>query len=139
MSAPARPRPERGTFVCEPARFGESGQGRPLEVWRGREDRGVLVVAGLHGEEPETVVTLSSALRSLDAPDLAASVVLTANPDGLARGTRGNAAGIDLNRNFPTADWTAQPPPGTASRAPTPRTCASPPARRPPPRQRPRR
>jgi protein MpaA len=28
-----------------------------------------------------------------------------ANPDGLINGTRQNAAGVDLNRNFPSATW----------------------------------
>ena len=27
------------------------------------------------------------------------------NPDGLSRGTRNNANGVDLNRNFPTGNW----------------------------------
>ena len=39
-----------------------------------------------------------------------------ANPDGLLNGTRQNAAGVDLNRNFPCASWSPEPsftfPPG---------------------------
>ena len=65
------------------------------------------MVAAIHGEEPETAVALSSALRCLTTDDLRCAVVLCANPDGLARGTRGNARGVELNRNFPTSDWSA--------------------------------
>ncbi len=65
--------------------------------------------AGIHGEEPETTFALSRALRQLSEPPPHCAVVLAANPDGLIRGTRGNARGVDLNRNFPTRDWRPEP------------------------------
>ncbi len=65
--------------------------------------------AAIHGEEPETTFALSRALRHLSEPSPHCAVVLAANPDGLIRGTRGNARGVDLNRNFPTRDWQPDP------------------------------
>jgi protein MpaA len=64
------------------------------------------VFAGIHGEEPETTYALSRALRQLAEPPDRCAVVLAANPDGLLRGTRANARGVDLNRNFPAKNWT---------------------------------
>jgi protein MpaA len=75
-------------------------------VWRPRARCQLLVVAGIHGEEPETTYALSRALRQLAAPLDACAVVLAANPDGLVRGTRVNSRGVDLNRNFPAKTWT---------------------------------
>jgi protein MpaA len=79
--------------------------GLPLEVWRPRGRSTLLIFAAIHGEEPETTYALSRALRQLAAPSPHCAVVLAANPDGLIRGTRGNARGVDLNRNFPSRDW----------------------------------
>lgn len=104
-----RPRPEWGTIPWAPESYGRSVLGIPLEVWRPRERCRLLVFAGIHGEEPETTYALSRALRQLAAPPEHAAVVLAANPDGLTRGTRGNARGVDLNRNFPSRDWQPNP------------------------------
>jgi protein MpaA len=83
--------------------------GLPLEVWRPSGDCRLLVFAGIHGEEPETTYALSRALRQFAEPPEHAAVVLAANPDGLIRGTRGNARGVDLNRNFPARNWAPAP------------------------------
>ncbi|HEX9164504.1 MAG TPA: murein tripeptide amidase MpaA [Gemmatimonadales bacterium] len=108
MSA-LRPRPQWGTFPVAPTTYGRSVLGLPLEVWRPRGDCRLLVFAGIHGEEPETTYALSRALRQFPDPLPHSAVVLAANPDGLIRGTRGNARGVDLNRNFPSRNWTPAP------------------------------
>jgi protein MpaA len=100
-----RPREERGTILWGPDRYGRSHLDIPLEVWHPSSPCRLLIFAGIHGEEPETTFALSRALRHLAEPSPHCAVVLAANPDGLIRGTRGNARGVDLNRNFPTGDW----------------------------------
>jgi len=104
-----RPRPDIGTILWNPHSYGRSHLGLPLEVWRPTHDCKLLIHAGMHGEEGETTVALSRALRLLSQPSPHYAVVLAANPDGLIRGTRGNARGVDLNRNFPTQDWQPDP------------------------------
>jgi protein MpaA len=79
--------------------------GIPLEVWRPTGDCHLLIHAGIHGEEPETTYALSRALRQMAKPPEHCALILAANPDGITRGTRGNARGVDLNRNFPSKDW----------------------------------
>jgi protein MpaA len=60
----------------------------------------VLVVGCIHGDETAGI-RVARRLLAADAPRRAAIwVVPTLNPDGVAAGTRGNARGVDLNRNF---------------------------------------
>ncbi|HKS06780.1 MAG TPA: murein tripeptide amidase MpaA [Gemmatimonadaceae bacterium] len=100
-----RARADWGTIQWKPSSYGHSHLGATLEVWKPAGHCSLLIFAGIHGEEPETTYALSRAFRQLVAPSEHAAVVLAANPDGLSRGTRGNARGVDLNRNFPTRDW----------------------------------
>jgi len=87
-------------------RFGASRQGRALLVERrtgsATPSRRVVVVGAIHGDEPGGLAVLD-ALRSGPLPgDLDLWLVGSLNPDGSAAGQRGNAAGVDLNRNFPS-------------------------------------
>jgi len=96
----------RGIIRSRAETYGKSRLGAPLEIFLPEKaGTGCLVLAGQHGTEPEGTVLLSSVLRSIPAGDLESAVATCLNPDGIMRGTRGNAAGVDLNRNFPTKNW----------------------------------
>jgi len=107
-----RDRHKRGTFQWQPRQYGISVQGAPLQVWMpANSEVKILIYGGIHGDETETTITLSRALRSLAQGSPHCAIVLAANPDGMARGTRCNANGVDLNRNCPTSNWSAEPVP----------------------------
>jgi murein peptide amidase A len=108
-SYPPVERPHRGVIRHEASSYAKSRDGTALLVWRPDGDPDILVMAAIHGDESETTVVLSEALRCIHAGDLRAAVILCANPDGMIRGTRGNAFGVDVNRNFPTSNWSPDP------------------------------
>lgn len=83
---------------------GHSVEGRRIvayELGDPTAARKVLVVGCMHGNECAgiAVVDRLQGLGPLDGVDL--WLVPDANPDGRAAGTRRNARGVDLNRNFP--------------------------------------
>ncbi|HVG24933.1 MAG TPA: murein tripeptide amidase MpaA [Thermoanaerobaculia bacterium] len=99
-------RRDRGVIRHPFTTYGSSVDGIPLTVYLPTSgDAEVLVLAAIHGDESETTVAVSEALRCLPQGELQAAVILCGNPDGMLRGTRGNARGVDLNRNFPTSNW----------------------------------
>lgn len=55
----------------------------------------------MHGDEPRTRAVLRAIRDGRKVQGIDLWVISTMNPDGLARGTRRNARGVDLNRNFP--------------------------------------
>jgi hypothetical protein len=83
---------------------GRSVQGRPIVATRrGRADAAVrvLVTGSTHGTELAGHAVIAR-LRRMAAPGgVQLWLVRSLNPDGAARGTRQNARGVDLNRNFP--------------------------------------
>jgi protein MpaA len=94
-----------------------SVQGQPL-LWRDYRSaapsgntRRILLIGGIHGDEFSSVSIAFQWMQRL-AGDRAQPfywrVVPVLNPDGLLRfpATRTNARGVDLNRNFPTPEWT---------------------------------
>lgn len=106
----------------EPAHetFGASVERRPIEGRIiGSGGATYLLLGVIHGNEPLGADLLErfaehAALHSslLDGKRLVIVPVL--NPDGLARGSRTNARGVDLNRNFPAKNWRRGPRHGAA-------------------------
>ena len=102
-TAPAADRPRA---VVEHRVIGRSVQGRPLHAWRLGEPgrRRVVLLSTMHGNEPHTRQILTSLRDGRPIRGIDLWVVPVVNPDGLARHSRRNAHGVDLNRNFPH-DW----------------------------------
>jgi murein peptide amidase A len=96
---------------------GRSGGGRPL--WAGRFGSGagrpLLIVAGVHGDEPSSTsaaVELCQALIT-SPPRLGPVWVMPAmNPDGLVAGRKNSSRDVDLNRNFPSRNFSPEHKPG---------------------------
>jgi hypothetical protein len=74
----------------------------PLLAWeRPANGPRVYLSAGIHGDETAGPLALLELLRSgFFRPDFHWLVCPALNPDGIATGSRGNASGIDLNRDY---------------------------------------
>jgi murein peptide amidase A len=82
--------------------LGRSVQGRAITAAEVGDPTGtrILVVGCVHGNE-RAGIAVARRLMQLAPARIDLWVVPDLNPDGRAAGTRGNAHGVDLNRNFP--------------------------------------
>ena len=99
--------------------LGRSVDGRPIVAYEvGDTDSQVreLVVGCIHGDECAGVA-IAHRLERATPQGVDLWIVPVLNPDGAARDTRGNAHGVDLNRNFP---WRWRPLSGLFYSGPRP-------------------
>ena len=94
------------TVPTDHVEFGRSLQGRPITATRRGTPGGtvVLVIGAIHGNEDAGIAVIDDLLDATIPDGIDLWLVESINPDGVANDQRGNANGVDLNRNFPH-DW----------------------------------
>ena len=101
--------------------LGTSALGNPIEVFKkihtskdlSAAKKPFLFIGGVHGDEPEGVEVAQKLLQWLTEAEKQQTLrpwilIPCINPDGYKKKERTNGNGIDLNRNFPSLDWTSE-------------------------------
>lgn len=111
--------PGKGPITVEPIlspqiftvqTLGYSAEHRPIELYSAGEGfEIVLIFSAIHGNEQAGIPLVHKLMEHLRhrgtlLAERKVLIIPVANPDGVVRNTRGNANGIDLNRNFPAAN-----------------------------------
>ena len=97
--------------------IGQSVQGRDIDVATiGSTGRSAVVVVGsIQGDQSSTRDLINNLIDDFNQSqdripaDVVFHFIPSINPDGNAANTRRNAHNVDLNRNWDTFDWTANP------------------------------
>lgn len=93
--------------------YKKTAVGTPVALFAQKEpellNRPILLMGGVHGDEPEGVrlaQDMLGFLRSQDQSKLVPWILIPClNPDGYAKNQRVNSQGVDLNRNYPSKSW----------------------------------
>ena len=97
--------------------YGVSRFGHPLEAYYCQchpgQQADLLLMGGFHGDEPEGITVAKAWLTTLLNDEVIKTalgttsvvVIPSVNPDGAALATRKNGWLVDINRNWPTANW----------------------------------
>ena len=79
----------------------------------------ILIIGALHGVEPQSRDFCNYYIADIKdkpfPPDYFLLVIPCLNPDGIENEIRGNANGVDLNRNFPASTWKNIPVSGNSA------------------------
>lgn len=91
--------------------IGASVRGEAIRARRhGHGPARVLLIGLIHGDEDEGYTRLEETWAAVQAAGLGGLATITCvptmNPDGFSAQTRGNARGVDLNRNWPARNFT---------------------------------
>jgi murein peptide amidase A len=113
MTRPMTPKPNT---LVHFERWKKTSLGNPIELFAShsfdelRSLKPILLMGGIHGDEPEGVRLATETLawlKSQSSEDVAPWICVPClNVDGFAKGERQNANGVDLNRNYPSKSWT---------------------------------
>ena len=94
--------------------IGYSVRGRAINAYIfGNGTTSYLFTGAIHGNELSSNYTMRNWMDDLEAhpgkipANARVIVVPSVNPDGVASGNRLNAHSVNLNRNFPTSNWTS--------------------------------
>ncbi len=93
---------------------GRTVEGHPIQAYKTdvKAEKYLYLLAGTHGDEVEGIHVLKELFNWLkhehSLKDLPIVVVPILNLDGYRASTRVNAHMVDLNRNYPTKDWTPE-------------------------------
>lgn len=88
--------------------------GKPIELFSShhREERPLLFIGGVHGDEPEGVELAKKFLLWLQKNNnqqfRSWLLIPCLNVDGYSQNQRVNSNGVDLNRNFASHDWSPE-------------------------------
>ena len=102
------------SMIHEPE-WARSALGSPIPLFatlplaRMKGLRPIVLLGGVHGDEPEGVWLAKATIEMLRQEPQHVRVpwviVPCLNVDGFSRGTRVNGRGVDLNRNYPSRNW----------------------------------
>src|ERR1700722_6313259 len=98
----------------EPQVLTKSVQNRdiPLYTFGNPKLPKVVLLGGMHGDEPEGARVVEDFIfqaKKLESQFKSCVLAIPRyNPDGLEKKERTNGNGVDLNRNFPSKDWSSE-------------------------------